>query len=108
MLGLAAVDELSSKVGPLSKTSPITGDGRKKVNQIIKDKRKIGKGESSENWPTEDKIMIGRNRVQAPLTRETWPIRSKGYIGGVREELKFAPQKRMQLNFENEILGFYI
>lgn len=62
VLGLAAGgDELSCKAVHLSKASPIIRDGKKKVNQIIKDKRKVGKDESSENWPTEDKITIERN-----------------------------------------------
>lgn len=62
MLGLAAGgDELSCEAVPLSKASPRIGDGKKKVNQIIKDKRKMGKDESSESWPTEDKITIERN-----------------------------------------------
>lgn len=109
MLGLAAGgDELSCKAVPLSKASPRIGDGKKKVNQIIKDEK------SGERWIFRklalQKIKSRQKGTEYRLysPRETRPIRGKGYTGGIREELKFSPQKRMQLNFENEILGFYI
>lgn len=52
---------MNSVVKLSEQSQPKNRRWKKKVNQIIKDKRKMGKDESSESWPTEDKITIERN-----------------------------------------------